>query len=250
MAGSENSRVSRNRTLMLVQLSILVGIQALMAFTVFGSIPTPFSPVAATIAHLPAIVAGMLLGWKAGAFIGFSFGLFSLIVWTFMPPSPFMAFMFTPFWTVPGELAPIMGEACAEFHAPAIRGDIAGCSCVGNTRYHEYVGGIGSLLICFVPRILIGVTSALVAKYVLPKTKSLNYIFGAVVGSMTNTLLVVGGMFLFFAPRIEPIWGEAAGVWLGAIITANGIPEAIVAAVICPAICIPVALVLKKQMRT
>jgi uncharacterized membrane protein len=234
---------------MLVQLSILVGIQAVMAFTVFGSIPIPFSPVVATIAHLPAIVAGMLLGWKAGAFVGFSFGLFSFIVWTFMPPSPFMAFMFTPFWNVPGELMPIIGEGCEVFHGPAVRAEEA-CLCVGNGRYHEYMGNLGSILICFVPRILIGVTSALVSKYVLPKTKSLNYILGAAVGSMTNTLLVVGGMFLFFASRIEPIWGDTATVWLGAIITANGIPEMIVAAVICPAIVIPLAIVLKKQGRT
>jgi uncharacterized membrane protein len=219
MANSNNSRAIQPRTLMLTQFSILLAIQAIFCFTFLGSIPLPW--FTATLAHIPVIVTAMLLGWKAGALMGFFFGLFSFIVWTFMPPSPFMAFMFTPFWTVPGEL-------------------------VGHDRFHEYVGNFGSLLICFVPRILIGAFAGLAVKY-LPKKASLNYFAAAIIGSFTNTLLVVGGMFIFFAERIEPIWGRAATAWLGAIITGNGIPEAIVAVVLCPAICIPVNRFLRTQ---
>jgi len=204
---------------MLAQLGILVAIQAVLAFTILGSIPMP-TGVVATLAHLPAIIAGMLLGVKAGAFIGFSFGLFSFMVWTFTPPSPFMAFMFTPFWAVPGEL-------------------------VGHDRFHDYMGNFGSILICFVPRILVGVFAALAAKH-LPKKFSANYIAGAIIGSLTNTLLVVAGMFIFFSGRIEPIWGRAATAFLGGIITGNGISELIIAAIVCPAIVIPLKRVLRK----
>jgi uncharacterized membrane protein len=151
--------------------------------------------------------------------------------------------MFTPFWSVPGELAPVIGAACFEFHPPANRV----CECIGNPRYHEFMGNFGSILICFVPRILIGTFSGLLAKYMPKKSFPANYIAGSIVGTLTNTLLVVGGMYLFFAPRIEPIWGQAATVFLGAIITGNGIPEVIVAAILCPAICIPVAKFLRSN---
>jgi len=241
MANQENGRVSRSRTLMLTQFSILLAIQAVFCFTFLGSVPMP-TGVVATLAHLPAIVTGMLLGVKAGALMGFFFGLFSFFVWTFMPGSPFMAFMFTPFWTVPGELAPIVGEGCETLCPVADRV----CKCVGNPRYHEYMGNFGSLLICFVPRILVGTFAALAVKFV-PNKLSINYFIGAIIGSVTNTLLVVGGMFLFFADRIEPIWGSAATVFLGGIVMGNGIPEAIIAAVVCPAICIPIGRFLNKQ---
>jgi uncharacterized membrane protein len=203
---------------MLVQFSILLAIQAVFCFTLLGSIPLP--GIAGTLAHIPAIITGMLLGVKAGALMGFAFGLFSFAVWTFTPPSPFLAFVFTPFWSVPIES-------------------------IGHDRYHEFTGNFASILICFVPRILVGTFAGLMCRYA-PKKFSLNYIIGAVAGSLTNTLLVVGGIWLFFGEQIDSIYKGATAFLMG-LVTVNGIPEAVVAAVICPAVCIPLHRLLRNR---
>ena len=110
-------------TLFIAQFAILLALEAVFCFTVLGSIP--IGPLVATLAMLPVIVAGILLGTGAGAAMGFAAGLFSFLVWTFMPPSPVTAFVFTP------AAAP---------------------------------GNFWSLVICFVPRILTGVVASLVYK--------------------------------------------------------------------------------------
>lgn len=88
-------------TLFIAQFAILLALEAVFCFTVLGSIP--IGPLVATLAMLPVIVAGILLGTGAGAAMGFAAGLFSFIVWTFMPPNPVTAFVFTPA-AAPGEL--------------------------------------------------------------------------------------------------------------------------------------------------
>ena len=86
-------------TLFIAQFAILLALEAIVCFTPLGSIP--IGPLVATLAMLPVIVAGILLGTGAGAAMGFAAGLFSFIVWTFMPPNPVTAFVFTP--TAAGE---------------------------------------------------------------------------------------------------------------------------------------------------
>lgn len=72
-------------TLFIAQFAILLALEAIVCFTPLGSIP--IGPLVATLAMLPVIVAGILLGTGAGAAMGFAAGLFSFIVWTFMPPT-------------------------------------------------------------------------------------------------------------------------------------------------------------------
>ena len=87
-----NSRLS-----FLVKFSILVVIEAIFCFTPLGSLPA-LGPIVATLAMVPVIVTALILGTKAGAAMGAIAGLFSFIVWTFMPPVPPVAFVFTPFY--------------------------------------------------------------------------------------------------------------------------------------------------------
>ena len=49
------------------------------AVPVLGFIPVPTPAGHATIMHVPVILAGILEGPAAGAFVGFIFGLFSLL---------------------------------------------------------------------------------------------------------------------------------------------------------------------------
>ena len=118
--------MKRNALIKMVQFSILLALEVIMCFTPLGSIP--IGPMVATLAMIPVILTGILLGVGAGAAMGFFAGLFSFIVWTFISPGP-TAFVFTPFVSI---------------------GDIHGNG--------------WSLVICFIPRILTGVVAAVSAK--------------------------------------------------------------------------------------
>jgi uncharacterized membrane protein len=70
----------QNRTVRTVVVSgVLAAIQLALGFTGIGLIPLPFTPVNATILHIPAILAGVIEGPIAGAAVGLIFGLFSFL---------------------------------------------------------------------------------------------------------------------------------------------------------------------------
>ena len=104
----------------------------------------------------------------------------------------------------------------------------------------EYSGGIGSLIICFVPRILIGVVPFYVYRLVKKLSKnngvsSVGLIVAGLSGALTNTLLVMNLIFVFFRNDYAAANGitvKAVYGFILSIIGINGIPEAIVAAVI------------------
>lgn len=192
------------KTLGLVQLSLFSGIIVIMAFTPFiGYIPLGFTR--ATIIHIPVILGSLMLGPKKGAFLGGVFGLTSLINNTVNPTAT--SFVFSPFISI---------------------GDLH--------------GGIYSLIICFIPRILIGVIPYYLFKLVKGKQENptrgrliTSFGIAGVAGSLTNTLLVMNMIFFFFkesyAQANEVPIATLYSFILG-IIGINGIPEAIVAAVI------------------
>ena len=107
------------KTLKLVQLALLGALIVVLAFTPFiGYIP--LGVTRATIVHIPVIIGSILLGPKMGAVLGGLFGLTSFINNSFISPN-ITSFTFTPLYSV------------GEFH-----------------------GNVWSLVICFVPRILLG----------------------------------------------------------------------------------------------
>lgn len=199
----------RTQTVTLAQFAILLALEAIVCFTPLGSLP--LGPVVATLSHLPVIVAAIMLGPGLGALMGFFFGLFSFLVMTFAPASP-TAFVFTPFYSV---------------------GDISGNG--------------WSLVICFVPRILIGLFAGLTYKALTkrwPKKDWLRFGLSGFVGTATNTFLVLLGMGLFFAEPIESVLGGAILALIGATILTNGIPEIILGVLVAYAVCKP----LKKML--
>ena len=219
-----NKKTNRKKILFLVQFAILLALEALICFTpLLGSIP--FTPVVvATTAMLPVIITALLLGTPAGTFMGFFAGLFSLIVWTFMPPptSVAIAFLFSPFYSL-GEIQ----------------------------------GNFFSLLICFVPRILIGTFSGLAflgLKNIMTKNKITEIVLYAIcgiVGSLANTVFVLAGWYLFFAKEIAQVFNwELSAVFNGAIVftfVTNGIPELIISAIVAVGVCMPLKRILTKQ---
>ena len=106
----------------------------------------------------------------------------------------------------------------------------------------EVHGGIGSVIICFVPRILVGV----VPWYVY---RGLERIFGkqmlslaaaGIAGALTNTLLVMNLIYVFFRTAYAAANNVAEGAvytFILSIIGMNGVPEAVVSAVLVSIIC-------------
>lgn len=195
--------MNNKKTFNLAATALFAAIIILMAFVPYiGYLNLVL--IKATLIHIPVIIGSIILGPKRGALLGFIFGLTSLINNTFNPS--LLSFAFSPFYNG---------------------------------------GNLMSLVICFVPRILVGVAPYYVFKGLNSLMKSLkakNLIslpVAAVVGAFTNTLLVMPMIYLFFREQFALAKGISADAVLGVvigIIGANGIPEAIVAAVIVPAV--------------
>lgn len=195
----------RDKTKRLAELAVLVALEIIIAFTPLGTIQV--GPVAATLGHIPVIVAAVVLGTAEGAFMGFVFGLLSFLYWTFVQPINPTAFMFTPF-----------------------------------CRLGEIHGSAWSLLICFVPRILVGVVAGEVCKGVKRATgkDGLAYGLAGAAGSAVTTVLVLGLTYLLIGRQYVnvatagAIVPEEAMRWLlgviGGVVLTNGIPELIVGA--------------------
>ena len=197
-----NHSTSMSKTKGLVQMGIFSALIIVLAFTPFvGYIPLGFTR--ATIIHIPVIIGSLMLGPKKGAALGGVFGLTSFINNTFNPTVT--SFVFTPFYSL-----------------------------------GTYRGGIGSIIICFLPRILIGVVPFYVYCFVKKVQKndgvsSLGLIMAGLSGALTNTLLVMNLIYVFFQnsyAKANGVAPEAVYGFIMGIVGMNGIPEAIVAAVI------------------
>lgn len=164
----------------------------------------PLGAINATTMHIPVILAGILVGKKEGAIVGFVFGFISLLKNTFSPTAT--SFVFSPFIEIAG--------------------------------VH---GGLPALLIVFVPRILIGYCSGAIFNGLtkLKCNESISIGISAIIGSLVNTFLVMAGIYLFFgnayANAMNISFSALISFIIGVIAT-NGIAEAIIAAAFCVAI--------------
>jgi len=195
---------------------MLLAIEAVVCFTPLGSIP--IGPIVATLAHVPVIITAVLLGTGAGACMGAFAGLFSFLVWTFAPPNPLMAFVFTPFYML------------------------------GATH-----GNVWSLVICFVPRILVGVVAGACFKLFTRLNWKSGVVYGlsGILGSLVNTLGVLGGIYVFFGHSYATVLGKSFDLLLGLIgltILTNGIPEAIIGGLAAYAVCRPLRRYMKRDI--
>lgn len=193
----------------LVSVALMAAIVIVLANTPLGMIQLPI--IKATTVHIPVIIGAILLGPTAGAILGFVFGVCSLISNTMAPT--LLSFAFSPFMSTTG----IPGALKAVWIS-------VGC------------------------RILIGVAAGWL--WILFKKIKLNQIVALAitgfVGSMVNTITVMGSIYKLFAQQyaqakevaVTAVWGLIMGT-----VTASGIPEAIAAAVL-------VAVVTKVLLKT
>ena len=196
--------VRSKKTSEMVKMALFIALIILLSVTPLGYIP--LGAINATTIQMPVIIGAVLFGWKKGAVLGGVFGVTSLIKNTLQPN--LTSFVFSPF-------IPVFGEESGSFWAVAI---------------------------CLVPRIMIGIVAAFVFS-LLVKFK-LNKTFASAAagfcGSLINTVLVMGGIYLFFGESYsaaKDIAYNALMATVSATITGAGITEAIVSAVVCGAIC-------------
>lgn len=204
------------KTRQLVLLSLFTAIIFILAFTPIGYIQ--LGVIKATIIHVPVIVGSILLGPRKGAFLGFLFGVTSFISNTITPV--IMSFVFSPFIPVPG----------------------------------TDKGSFMALIICFIPRIMVGIVPYYIYKFLdkilSKKSRLFTFSVAGIFGSFTNTLLVMNGIYVIFkdsyaVARNIPLDTVYAAVLT--IIFTNGIPEALVAGIVTSSLC--GALMNSKQVR-
>lgn len=185
----------KKKTKFITILSVLFAIEIIVAVTPLGSLPA-FGPIVMTLAHIPVIVGSVILGLRGGVIMGSLYGLLSVLVWTFMPPSP-IAFIFTPFYSL---------------------GDIS--------------GNFYSLIISFLPRILIGVLSYLFIFVFFKKVKNLfiKTFFGAFIGNLISSIILLVFVYIFFGPEYSNAIGveyNALYIIITTTILTSAIPESI-----------------------
>ena len=195
--------MSSKKTFEMVLTALFTAIIIIMAFVPYlGYINLVV--IKATLIHVPVIIGSIVLGPKKGGFLGFVFGCTSLINNTFNPS--LLSFAFSPFYSV-GEIG----------------------------------GNFFSVIICFVPRILVGVVPYFVYVGIkkLCKKKAAGDWIAGVAGAFTNTLLVMNLIYICFSSEFASAKNIALDAVYGVILTiiaTNGVPEAIVAAVLTTAI--------------
>lgn len=193
--------MKQTKTRRMTLLAFFIALEiAFMLVPFLGFVPIP--PVFPTTMHIPVIVAAIVLGPKEGALVGFIFGLLSIVKAT-ITPQDLTAFMFSPFVTF---------------------GDMS--------------GNINSVFLALVPRTLIGVSAGYSFRFFkqLNWNTNISVLVASVIGSFTNTILVLLGIYLLFGVQYAQLLNINLDVLqysLLALVGTNGVAEAILAAVIC-----------------
>lgn len=191
-------KTKKHDTRWMVSVALMAAIVIVLANTPLGMIQLPI--IKATTVHIPVILGAILLGPGAGAILGAIFGICSLVSNTMAPT--LLSFAFSPFLSTTG-----------------------------------IPGALKAIWISVGCRILIGVAAGwlwiLFTKIKLNQFIALPIV--GFVGSMVNTVTVMGSIYFLFAQQ----YAEAKEVALTAVfglvigtVTASGIPEAIAAAIL------------------
>lgn len=182
----------------MAMLAMLCGVQLVMGMTGIGFLPLPV--IKATTMHIPVILGAVLLGPGAGAMLGGLFGLCS--IWANTTTPGLLSFAFSPFMTTEG-----------------------------------LPGVVKSLWIALGCRILFGLIAGWLWK-IAKKVLKQDYIalpVTAAIATILHTLLVMGSIYVLLASQYAAAKNVAISAVFGLVmgtVTASGIPEAIIAAIL------------------
>lgn len=252
-----------SKTNELVLTGLFTAIIIIMAFTPLGYIPLVV--INATIIHIPVILGSLFCGPKKGAFLGFVFGFTSCLKATIVGGT-LSSFVFSP--VLAASMVGTSGIFKSLFIAFVPR------ILVGVIPYFVYIGikkvlasekknlwgtvlnvlmsaflafGVYAFLgkmaesLSQAAALGIGIAVGVVvfavveAVFIRKSTQVIPFVYAGVAGAMTNTLLVMGSIFVLYKDAYADAIGVAGNAVLGVItgvISFNGVIEAIVAAII------------------
>mgnify|MGYP001159106604 CR=1 FL=1 len=213
--------MNNGKTRKLAITALLVVLTFVLGLTPIGYIPNPILPVLSlTLMCLPVIIGTITEGLKTGLVLGFVFGVTSFL------------------------------KALGITMAP----DALGTLILG-------ISVVKTMVVIFIPRLVIPVVTWLVYKAFARESKGSQRIatgMAAFAGSVTNTVLFLGALYLLFLPQAADIAGFLSGLsavtgfeitagtlfglyaFLGGV---NGLPEAVVAVLLC----VPIVWAIQKQ---
>ena len=179
--------------------AMMIALTLVLANTPLGRITMPF--LTATTLHIPVIIATLVLGLEAGVLTGLTFGIHSLIS-NLTGASFFAPFFINPLVSV---LPRVLFPVCVYFIAEGVKKLKAG----------------------------------------FDKHHIIAYVSASALGTALHTTMVMGMIYLLNAGKIEQmltagmgvpdaIASKGVGMGIAAMGVTNGLPEAIVAAVIAP----------------
>ena len=181
-----------------VTVALMMAIVILLANTPLGMIQLPI--VKATTVHIPVIIGSIVLGPLAGGILGATFGICSLISNTMAPT--LLSFAFSPFLSTTG-----------------------------------FVGVVKAIWVSVGCRTAMGIASGWL--WVLLKKLKVNsniaLLITGFIGSMFNTIFVMGSIYFLFAAQYAQAKEVAITAVFGLVmgtVMASGIPEAIAAAIL------------------
>ena len=181
-----------------VTVALMMAIVILLANTPLGMIQLPI--VKATTVHIPVIIGAIVLGPLAGGILGATFGVCSLISNTMAPT--LLSFAFSPFLSTTG-----------------------------------LVGVLKAIWVSVGCRTAMGIAAGWL--WILLKKLKVNQnvalLITGFLGSMFNTVFVMGSIYVLFASQYAQAKEVAVTAVFGLImgtVVASGIPEAIAAAIL------------------
>ena len=236
----------------LVVAGMLSAISIFLGITRLGFIAIP--PVNATIMHIPVIIGAIVEGPVVGGIIGLCFGLFSTYQ-AFTTPTPTSFIFWNPIIAIlPRILIGITSYYIYKGMTKAVSKSVnlAGISAVGLISFMLYIA-----LKPFMP-LAVRATIALSAFVLLSilvvkfkhsnKEQALSIGTASIIGTLTNTVGVLGLIYLIYAARFATAIGVSpatAGSVIAGIGIVNGIPEALISTIIT----IPVVMAILKIKR-
>ncbi|MDY2927894.1 ECF transporter S component [Anaerococcus sp.] len=229
----------------LVTAAMLGAITIVLSLTPLGLIPLGF--INATTMHIPVIIGAIAEGPVVGALVGLIFGVSSLLNALLRNPSPVSFVFYNPLISVlPRVLIGVTSyyayKACQNIGDKKLKNLskilwIAISIGLIYLLYKNITEGKSLLNIIFVI-ILLALVIGLFT-YSRKSKKDFPIAIGAFVGSMTNTILVLGGIYLIYAESYVKTLGlpmdSARSAILGVTIT-SGIPEAILSVILSTAV--------------
>ncbi len=181
--------------------ALMAAVVVLLASTPLGMIPLPM--IKMTTTHIPVIIGAILLGPLAGTILGAVFGICSMISNTMAPA--LLSFAFSPFLASSG--AGALKAVWIAVGCRAMIGLVSGWLWIGlkKLRLNDYIA--------------------------LPVV--------GFIGSMTNTVFVMGSIYFLLRPEFAAAKNVAMEAVLGLVmttVTGSGVFEAIAALVLVTAL--------------